>query len=184
LKFIISNINYNNSLESHNIFSYFKKYTTIEKTIYVYIDSKIPFYRYLDRYISGIGYDKYLVDISTSMFQNSGENVNGGKLEIMDGNPKYISSYRASFDNINNDKGQSYIFNGKLFTSLTSGFLYQDELNLSWFKDDYNSKVKVPGNPIFNLLGHSGKEYLSIKLSEYFTIEEIKRISEYKVSLK
>lgn len=184
LKYIISNLKYNNSLETHDLFTYMKKYGNPENNrCLIQLDSKMQFFRYLDNYSE---YNKkYMMDKSTSMFQNSGININGGHLMIAEGSPKSICVNYESYNRVYNAKTavEDWGFNGNLFTSLTSYSYDNDKFNGSWFKKDANSKVNVPGAPIFNIHGNSNKEFLKINLSEYLTIEEIKKITGYKVMI-
>lgn len=180
LKYIITRMRYNNSIEIQDLFTYMKKYANLDNTCLVTIESKMQFFRYLDFYSEYS--KKYMMDQSTSMFQNSSINPNGGRLDIADGSPKWICAKSQSYDWVKNAKtgDQDRVFNGKLSTGLTSPYA-RDVFNANWFKEDLSSKVNVPGAPIFNLHGNSNKEFLKINFSEYFTIEEIKKITEYKV---
>jgi hypothetical protein len=187
LKYIISRMNFNNSIETQNIFTYMKKYANLDDKCLVTIESKMQFFRYLDNYSEYKNI--YMKDMSTSMFQNSGINVNGGHLEISEGSPKSICVDHGSYERVYNAKTgtEDRVFNGNLFTSLTSCCYVYDlnnnKFNTSWFKEDSNSKVNVPGAPIFNIHGNSNKDFLNINISEYLTIEEIKKITEYKVMI-
>jgi len=181
LKYIITRMRYNNSIEIQDLFTYMKKYANLDNKCLVTIESKMQFFRYLDFYSEYS--KKYMMDKSTSMFQNSAINPNGGRLMIADGSPKSICANYQSYDWVKNAKtgNEDRVFNGKLSTGLTSSNYYSDVFNANWFKEDLSSKVNVPGAPIFNIHGNSNKEFLKINFSEYFTIEEIKKITEYKV---
>lgn len=177
-KFIISNVRYNNSIETHDLFSYMKKYAKRFDCL-VILDSKMQFYRYLDNYSEYS--KKYMMDKTTSMFQNSGIG-NGGHLTIDEGSPKSICTKNESYDTrVDKNRNYYYVFNGKLFTKLTSD--YWNEISSYSFENDTDSKTIVPGTPIFNLHGYGNKEFLKISLSDYFNLEEIKNITEYKVEL-
>jgi len=178
LKYIVTHMRYNNSLETHDLFTYMKKYAKHFDCL-VILDSKMQFYRYLDNYSEYS--KKYMMDKSTSMFQNSGIG-NGGHLTIDEGSPKSICTKNESYDTrVDNNRNYYHVFNGKLFTNLTSN--YWNEISSYSFENDIDSKTTVPGTPIFNLHGYGNKEFLKISLSDYFNLEEIKNITEYKVEL-
>jgi hypothetical protein len=160
LKYIISNLKYNNSIETHNLFTYSQKYVNFDDhRCLIKLDSKMLFYKYLGGYLKD--YNKYMLEYSTSIFLVNSK-------VISDGSPKWLCN---SFEG----------FNGSLYINLNNPQNDEDEINANWFKGDLTSKVIIPGEPIFNLHGHSNKEFLNINISEYFTIEELKKITEYKV---
>lgn len=172
LKYIITNIRYNNSIETQDIFTYMKKYANPnETTCLITIESKMQIFRYLDNNM----------DNSTSIFIDSDDS----RFWITEGSPKKICVNRdGSYNKVTNMKTSitERVFNGNLFiVSPFGGSDVTNRFNTNWFKEDLNSKVVVPGAPIFNIYGNSNKEFLYINLSEYFTIEEIKKITEYKV---
>jgi len=172
LKFIISNLKYNNSIETHDLFTYMKKYANLEQSCIIKLDSKMQFYKYLDFYHN----NKFNWESTTGVFQ-----WKDGEAPPTEGTPKSICVNSRSYDRVYNAKtgGEDRIFNGNLFTQLNSVIYYK--FDSTFFTKDSTSKVIVPGSPIFNVHGNSNREFLKINFSEYFTIEEIKKITEFKV---
>jgi hypothetical protein len=165
---------YDNSIETQDIFTYMKKYANPNKTeCLITIESKMQFFRYLD----------INMDNSTSIFINS----DNSRFWITEGSPKRICANRdGSYNRVTNTKTAitERVFSGHLYiVAPYEGFDMTNRFNTNWFKEDLNSKVVVPGAPIFNIHGNSNKEFLKINFSEYFTIEEIKKITEYKVMI-
>jgi hypothetical protein len=161
LKFIISNLKYNNSIETHDLLTFLNKYYNTKNNYLFKLESKLKFYKYLDFYS---GYKKeFIRDHSATIFVH--KSIINGRLLVGDRNNTIIGTNRFRND-------------GLLYTNLVGN---SDTINSNWYKNDLISKILVPGEPIFNLHGHSNKEFLNIKFSEYFTIEELKKITEYKV---
>ena len=176
LKYILTHMRYDNSIETHDVFSYMKKYGNLDQKCLIKLDSKMQFYKYLDHYFN----NKFNWEATTGIFQ-----LNHGGPSPSEGTPTSICVSGPSYDRVyNSETGvEDRVFNGKLFTSLISNNYMGYNFDSSFFKKDFNSKVIVAGSPIFNIHGNSGKEFLIINLSEYFKVEEIKKITEYKVMI-
>lgn len=176
LKFIISNLKYNNSIETNDLFTYMKKYANLEQKCIIKLDSKMQFYKYLDHYYN----NKFNWEVTTGVFQ-----LNHGGPSPSEGTPTSICVSGPSYDRVYNAKtgGEDRVFNGNLFTSLNSNNYLGYKFDSTFFTKDSTSKVIVAGSPIFNVHGNSNREFLKINFSEYFTIEEIKKITEYKIKI-